>query len=67
MSRDMFDTDLEYKKQLMKELIDIVGELGWQIAMPGSDDEDEVEGLIIGEPQFVNHVTQLMDDEEFDA
>lgn len=67
MSRELFDTDLEYKKQLMKELIDIVGELGWQIAMPGNGEEDEVEGLIIGEPQFVEEVLGYLGDEDLDS
>lgn len=67
MSRDLFDTDLDYKKQLMKELIEIVGELGWQVAMPGENEEDEVEGLIIGEPQFVDDILNNLGDGELDA
>jgi hypothetical protein len=65
MSRDLFDTDEEYKQQLMKELIDIASELGWQIAIPETEEDDTVPGLIIGEPEYVEEVLEALDNAGF--
>jgi len=71
MSNKFFETDIEYRKQLLKELIDIVGELGWQVAIPEDiEEEEEVPGLIIGTSEYIDAVTIALeggiDDMNFD-
>lgn len=52
MSRSNFDTDAKYREQLFKELIEIVGELGWAISFSAS--EEEVDGMIIGTQGYID-------------
>ncbi len=66
MSRDDFDTDHDYKAQLFKELIDIIHELGWSVALPNVDEDSIVPGMIIGEQEYIDSIVdQLDDDMEF--
>lgn len=65
MSKDDFETESQYKQQLIKELIDICEELKWNIALPnGSNDDEEVEGLIIGNAEYVNYILDIVEDFE---
>lgn len=61
MSKTDFATEAAYREQLFKEIIEIVGELGWQIAIPKGNDNDEVPGLIIGTEEYVKEVTEAVD------
>jgi hypothetical protein len=60
MTNKYFMTDAEYRRQLVKELIDIVKELGWDMAVPDIDDHEEVPGLIIGEKTYVDYVVECV-------
>lgn len=62
MSNDYFDTDGEYKQQLMKELIEIVGQLGWNIAVPDFGEDEDVPGLVIGEPEYIDKILEILED-----
>lgn len=64
MSKNDFSTEAQYREQLFKELIEIVGELGWQVAIPNGPEDDEVPGLIIGTEEYVNRVTEAMEDQD---
>lgn len=61
MSRADFATEGAYREQLFKELIEIVGELGWQVSIPKGADNDEVPGLIIGTDEYINKVTDAIE------
>lgn len=61
MSRSDFDTEGDYRVQLFKELIDIVGELGWQVSIPKGPEDEEAPGLIIGTDSYVKKVTEAVD------
>lgn len=61
MSKKDFATEMEYRKQLFTELIEIVGELGWQIAMPEGEEDEEVPGLVIGTEEYVTKITGALD------
>lgn len=50
------------KEALIQELLEIAQELGWSVAIPSTDDDEEVPGLIIGEPGYVDMVTQAVDE-----
>jgi hypothetical protein len=52
----------EKRKQLFKELIEIVGELGWVVAIPEGDLDEEVPGLVVGTEEYVNHVIDAVDE-----
>lgn len=56
-------TDEQYRKQLFKELIDIVGELGWNIAFLDSKEDEEVSGLLIGEPDYIDSILEIIEDD----
>lgn len=61
MSREDFDTDSAYKVQLVKELLEIANELGWQVALPSQKEQnEEVPGLIIGQGKYVNKVLDCL-------
>jgi hypothetical protein len=62
MSRDQFNTDAEYKQQLIKDLLTICEELGWNVAIPQVEEDDEVPGLIIGTAEYVEMVTEALDE-----
>jgi hypothetical protein len=43
----------------IKQLIELVKKLGWQIAIPsggGEQDDGNVHGMIIGEESYVNYI-----------
>lgn len=61
MSRKDFNTDGEYRIQLFKELIEIVGELGWQVSIPKGPEDEEVPGMIIGTPEYTTKVLEAVD------
>lgn len=56
MSRSEFNTDAEYRMQLFKELIEIVGELGWEVGIPKGDPDEEVPGMVIGRSAYVRKI-----------
>lgn len=63
MSRELFDSDEQYREQLFKELIEITKELGWDVAIPKSNDpNEEVKGLIIGQSDYVENIMNVLDD-----
>lgn len=61
MSREDFNTDSEYRMQLFKELIEIVGELGWAISFPSGEADEEVPYMIIGQKKNVDKVVEKID------
>lgn len=61
MSRKDFSTEVQYREQLFKELIEIVGELGWTLALPDGEDDDEVPGMIIGTETYVAKTVEAVD------
>lgn len=65
--RDQFDTDEDYKKQLIKELIYIAEELGWNVCIPDVEEDEMVPGLILGEPEYIEEVMDALEDEGFEA
>lgn len=58
MSRADFNTDGEYRMQLFKELIEIVGELGWAISFPSGEEHEEVPYMVIGPTKNVDKVVE---------
>ena len=56
-----FETDGQYRHQLFKELIEIVTELGWSMAIPKGDDNEEVPGLIVGSDEYLEEVLDKLD------
>lgn len=44
------------KEEKIKELINIIKELGWQLAIPDGNDEAIIKGMIIGEESYVNYI-----------
>lgn len=64
MATEDFETTSQYREQLFKELIQIVGELGWSVAIPDGDDNEEVPGLIIGSSDYVDKVTEAVRKDE---
>lgn len=64
MKKDDFETEKQYREQLFKELIEIVEELGWNVAIPHVEEDDEVPGLIIGNPEYVEAVTEALEEYE---
>ena len=61
MSKEDFDTESQYREQLFKELIEIVGELGWSVAIPKGADNEEVPGLIIGSQEYLDRIASAVD------
>ena len=51
------------QKELIDELAEICGELGWAVGVPADDDTQPVEGLIIGTEKFILEIVQSMDAE----
>jgi hypothetical protein len=49
------------KEELIQELIKITGELGWQFLIPKVGDDEDVPGLIIGEPLYVRQAGQRLE------
>ena len=47
------------ERELFQALIEIVQELGWSIAIPEdqfSDNPDDVRGMIIGDPEYLEYI-----------
>lgn len=44
------------KKQLFKQLINTVELIGWQIAVTKLEPDDNIQGLIIGTPEYIQNV-----------
>ena len=38
------------------QLLQLIEELGWDLALPDIDDDDDVPGLIIGTPEYIEWV-----------
>lgn len=47
--------------ELLAELLQIINELEWVIAMPNAEEDDEIPGMIIGTSAFVNEVISKYD------
>lgn len=60
MKKDDFENEKQYREQLFKELIEIVEELGWNVAIPQVEEDDEVPGLVIGKAEYVDAVTEAL-------
>lgn len=41
-------------EQIIAEIMDLVTQLGWNVAIPNTDDNEPVKGLIIGTDEFIN-------------
>lgn len=54
----------KYREQLFKELIEIVGELGWSVCIPQGPEDEEVPGLIIGTDEYVEKVTRALEEQD---
>lgn len=64
MSKKDFATEQQYREQLFKELIEIVGELGWVVAIPNGEDNEEVPGLIVGTEEYVDKVSDALEKQD---
>ena len=53
--------------QLIKELMGICEELGWDVAIPDTEEDEEVPGLIIGYPEYIEKVLDAVDQAEEDT
>lgn len=53
------------EEELFDQLLEIVFKLGWDIAVPKVDDDDDVPGLIIGTPEYLDDVLsgKFLDDD----
>lgn len=51
----------EEQEDLIKALYEVCTALGWEIMVPKSTDEDDdtVDGLIIGTPEFIDEIMPL--------
>lgn len=58
MSRKDFDTDEQYNLQLFKDLLEIVKELGWQVALPTVPDDEPVPGMVIGTQEYIDRMVK---------
>jgi hypothetical protein len=67
MSIDDFDNEKDYKSQLIKDLLEICEELGWSVAIPDTEEDEEVPGLIIGNPEYIEKVLDAVDQAEEDS
>lgn len=50
------------KNDPIAKLLMLVDELGWTIAVPNSGDDEEIPGLIIGQPTYVDKITDTLED-----
>lgn len=64
MGNKYFSTEAEYKRQLIKELVDICTELKWEVAVIDSDENEEVQGLIVGTEEYIQDIVDSIDDLE---
>lgn len=53
--------------KLLEELSIILEKAGWQLAIPTTEDGEEVRGLIIGTPEFLDEVENQMAFEEVEG
>lgn len=44
--------------QLFKELLEIVKELGWTVALPTVGDDEEVPGMVIGTEAYIDKMVK---------
>lgn len=52
-------TDDETKK-VIHQLVNLVEKLGWQMAIEETGQTDKVDGLIIGEPAYIEKIMTIM-------
>lgn len=50
---------------LMEQLIKVIDQLGWSVAVPEGDDDEDVPGLIIGTQEYVSAVTDRLPEGQF--
>jgi hypothetical protein len=50
---------------LMEQLVKIIEQLGWSVAIPEADEEEDVPGLIIGTQEYVSAVTGRLPEGQF--
>ena len=53
------------KVELLVETLVNFKEMGWNIAMPSVGQNDEIPGLIVGTPQYVDQVCEALDQGHF--
>lgn len=46
------------QEELIADLFEIVKELGWNIGIPGEEEDEVVSGLVIGTNDFINNMTE---------
>ena len=44
--------------QLFKELLEIVKEIGWRVALPVIADDEEVSGMVIGTDAYIEKMVK---------
>ncbi len=50
----------ESVETLYKDLLTIIKKLGWGVALPKMDEEDDVPGMIIGTSQYLQIISSLI-------
>ena len=56
--------DEEMKKLLNSPLVDLLKEMGWDIAIPkggGPEDDGNIHGFIIGEQSYIDYILKHLD------
>ncbi len=51
------------QKELIDQLAEICEQLGWSIGVPADDENQPVEGLIVGTEEFIMSIVESMDAE----
>lgn len=55
------------QKELINQLADICEQLGWSIGVPADNENDPVDGLIIGTEEFIMSVVEIIDQESVEV
>ena len=46
--------------ELFEQLVAITGKLGWAVSIPKTGDDEEIPGLIMGIPKYVNGILEFV-------
>lgn len=55
------ETNEAKRELLFKQLIGIVEQLGWQVALAGVKPDEEILGLIVGTEKYVDDITEIVE------
>lgn len=55
-------------RELFRELIQCLSDLGWCIAIPDIEDHEEFPGMIVGSPEYVDRIlSHIPDGKKYDV